>query len=278
MMKLSWMARATDAEAFEQHLEFAGDIGLDVIDFHLSGMPRDPAFIMRIKRMCVDAGLLIGYLGGGKFVGPLEERSTRLDIGRKDVDTAALIGAQMLRVFARFKWPETVEEQERFWGPMIEDFREISDYAAEKGVVIGLQNHNHSSFAMNADQVLRILKDVDRPNFTYIMDTGQWQGAVGGSPRGWRDLNVDIYRDYMERVAPHTTLVRAKIYKIDNGWEEWLDYPRIFKILRQNDFNGTVSIVFEGGQPPRNRVGMEECIKLAAGHLRDVMALSYLYH
>ena len=278
MMKLSWMARAMDAAAFEQHLTFAGDIGLDVIDFHLSGMPRDPAFIMRIKRMCVDAGLLIGYLGGGKFVGPLEERSSRLDIGRKDVDTAALIGTQMLRVFARFKWPDTVEEQERFWGPMIEDFQIISDYAAAKGVVIGLQNHNHSSFAMNADQVLRILHDVDRPNFTYIMDTGQWQGAVGGSPRGWRDLNVDIYRDYMERVAPHTTLVRAKIYKIDNGWEEWLDYPRIFKILHQNDFNGTVSIVFEGGQPPRNRFDAQECIKLAAGHLRDVMALSYLYH
>ena len=193
-------------------------------------------------------------------------------------DTAALMGAQMLRVFARYKWPDSVEEQERFWGPMIEDFREISDYAAGKGVVIGLQNHNHSSFAMNADQVLRILREVDKPNFTYIMDTGQWQGAVGGSPRGWRDLNVDIYRNYMERVAPHTTLVRAKIYKIDNGWEEWLDYPRIFKILRQNDFNGTVSIVLEGGQPPRNRVDAQECIKLAADHLRDVMALAYLYH
>ena len=278
MMKLSWMARATDAAAFEHHLKFAGDIGLDVIDFHLSGMPRDPAFIMRIKSLCVESGLPIGYMGGGKFVGPLEERSMRLDIGRQDVDTAALMGAQMLRVFARYKWPDSVEEQERFWGPMIEDFREISDYAAGKGVVIGLQNHNHSSFAMNADQVLRILREVDKPNFTYIMDTGQWQGAVGGSPRGWRDLNVDIYRDYMERVAPLTTLVRAKIYKIDNGWEEWLDYPRIFKILRQNDFNGTVSIVLEGGQPPRNRVDAQECIKLAADHLRDVMALAYLYH
>ena len=278
MMKLSWMARATDAAVFERQVQFAGETGLDVIDFHLSGMPRDPEFITKIKTMCVDAGLLIGYLGGGKFVGPLEERADRLDIGRRDVDTAALIGSQMLRVFARYKWPDTVEEQERFWGPMIEDFQIISDYAAAKGVVIGLQNHNHGSFAMNADQVLRILSDVDKPNFTYIMDTGQWQGAVGGSPRGWRDLNVDIYRDYMERVAAHTTLVRAKIYKIDNGWEEWLDYPRIFKILRQHDFNGTVSIVFEGGQPPRNRVDMEECIRLAAGHLRDVMALSYLYH
>ncbi len=278
MMKLSWMARATDAAVFERQVQFAGETELDVIDFHLSGMPRDPEFITKIKTMCVDAGLLVGYLGGGKFVGPLEERADRLDIGRRDVDTAALIGAQMLRVFARYKWPDTVEEQERFWGPMIEDFQIISEYAAAKGVVIGLQNHNHGSFAMNADQVLRILSDVDKPNFTYIMDTGQWQGAVGGSPRGWRDLNVDIYRDYMERVAAHTTLVRAKIYKIDNGWEEWLDYPRIFKILRQHDFNGTVSIVFEGGQPPRNRVDMEECIRLAAGHLRDVMALSYLYH
>ena len=75
MMKLSWMARATDAAAFEQHLKFAGDIALDVIDFHLSGMPRDPAFIMRIKSLCVEAGLPIGYMGGGRFVGPLEERS-----------------------------------------------------------------------------------------------------------------------------------------------------------------------------------------------------------
>ena len=65
-MKLSWMARATDAAAFEQHLKFAGDIALDVIDFHLSGMPRDPAFIMRIKSLCVEAGLPIGYMGGGR--------------------------------------------------------------------------------------------------------------------------------------------------------------------------------------------------------------------
>lgn len=278
MMKLSWMARATDANLFEQHVKFAGEVGLDVIDFHLSGMPRDPKFLTRVKRMCVDAGLPVGYMGGGSFVGPLDKRGERLEKGREDVDMVAFMGGQMLRAFARSKWPDTLEEQETFWSPMIEDFQEISDYAAEKGVIIGVQNHNHGSFAMNADQVLRILRDVDRPNFTYIMDSGQWQGAVGGSPRGWRDLNVDIYRDHMERVAAYTTLVRAKIYKIDNGWEEWLDYPRIFKILRKHDFNGNVSIVFEGGQPPRNRVGMEECIKLAANHLRDVMALAYLYH
>ncbi len=37
MIKLSWLARATDAEVFEEHVNFAVDAGLDVIDFHLRG-------------------------------------------------------------------------------------------------------------------------------------------------------------------------------------------------------------------------------------------------
>jgi len=118
---------------------------------------------------------------------------------------------------------------------------------------------------------------VNRENFTYLMDSGQWQGSIGGSPRGFRDINVDIYKDYMERMAPHTTLVRAKIYKIDNGWEEWIDYPRVFKILAKAKFNGNVSIVFEGGEPPRNRFDDDQCVALAAKHLREVAALSNLY-
>ncbi len=286
-------------------------------------MPRDPKFLTRIKAMCARGGLPVGYMGGGSFVGPEEARAERLEKGRADIDMAAFMGAQMLRVFARHKWPDTEEEQEKFWGPMIEDFQECADYAAQKGVVMALQNHNHGSFAMNADQVLRILREVDKPNFTYIMDTGQWEGAIGGSPRGWRDFTVDIgprYRDHMERVAEHTTLVRAKIYKIDNGWgegsrggsprgwhnteldiyreyharvapyatgvrakiyridngyEEWLDYPRFFKILRDADYNGTVSIVFEGGVPLRNRFDKEQCIEMGARSLRETIARAY---
>ena len=44
---------------------------------------------------------------------------------------------------------------------------------------LGLQNHNNGSFAMTADQVLRILRETDRENFTFIMDTGQWLNAIG---------------------------------------------------------------------------------------------------
>lgn len=73
----------------------------------------------------------------------------------------------------------------------------------------------------------------------------------------------------VEQIAPHATYVRAKIYKIDRGREEWLDYERIVEILRQVDFNGNMSIVFEGRG---NAVSDLEAIGLAVDYLRGLLA------
>lgn len=270
MIKLGWMARATDAEVFEVHVRYARELGLDVIDFHLGGMPRDIGFVMRIKMMCVRAGLPIGYLGGGSLVGPLEHRTARMEQARSDVDMTAAMGGQMLRMFARHKWPDTREEQEYYWAPMVGDFRELSDYAAERGVVLGLQNHDNGSFCMTAEQALRILGDVDKENFTFLWDTGQWLGSIGSHPRGEFDANVDLYEDYLKPTAPYAASVRAKIYQIDTGVETYLDYPRIFGILKDVGYNGNVSIVYEGGEG-RNTCTPEEGVALAARYLRSVI-------
>ncbi len=273
MIKLGWSTRAPEPSGYASQVEFAKELGLDIIDFHLQGIPNDPVFLGQLKKQCLDAGLPIGYLGSGTLAGPVEAKDDRLGKAKGDVDIAAFLGAQSLRIFARGKWPEEREEQEAMWGPMIESFQELCDYAADKGVAIGLQNHNHGSFAMNADQVLKILSDTERENLTYIMDTGQWEGSLGGSPRGWMNVDVDIYKDHMERTAPYASCVRAKIYKIDGGREEWLDYLRIMGILQEVGFNGNVSICLETGD--RNECSQEECLRLAARHLRDVIAEVY---
>ena len=274
MIKLGWMARATDAEVFEEHVKFASDLGLDVIDFHLGGMPRDMDFIMKIKMMCVRAGLPIGYVGGGSLVGPLEEREERLAQAREDVDMAAAMGAQLLRMFARHKWPDTDAEQRKLWLPMIADFRALADYAIERGVILGLQNHDESSFCMTAEQALRILWEVNSDNFTFLWDTGQWLGSIGSHPRGEFDPRVDLYADYLEPTALFAGSVRAKIFQIDTGVETYLDYPRIFQILKDVGYNGNVSIVYEGAEG-RNTCTPEEGITLAVKYLRGVIGEVY---
>jgi len=267
------MARETANMTIESAIGLANELKLDAVDLHLSGMSRDADYLRRIKGLCLRYGLSIGYTGAGSFVGPAEEAGKRMAQGKADVDTTAFLGARLLRVFARHKWPDTVEEQEALWGPMIASFQELADYAAEKGVSLGLQNHDNGSFAMTADQVLRILRETGRENFSFIMDTGQWLGAIGSHPRGEFDPEVDLYEDYLERTAPCAAYVRAKIYKIDSGQEEWLDYERILQILQTVDFNGTIGLVFELGD--RNTCGYEECVRLAVQHLREVIAASY---
>jgi len=273
MIRLSMMVRETAGTSIESGIELAREVKLDGVDIHLSGLSRDPEYLRRIKRLCLKYGLSIGYVGGGSFVGPAEERETRMAQGRADVDVTAFLGAQLLRAFARHKWPDTVEEQEVLWKPMITSFQEISDYAGQKGVNVALQNHDESSFAMTADQVLRILREVDRENFSFLMDTGQWKGSIGSHPRGEFDPDADLYRDYLERTVSHATYVRAKIYKIDNGREEWIDYARVLQILHGVNFNGTIGLVFELGD--RNRYGLNECICLSVRHLREVIAASH---
>ena len=120
----------------------------------------------------------------------------------------------------------------------------------------------------NVCGVLRILDEVNRENFTFILDTGQWCGSPGTNRAGTSEKDADIYK-YMEQTAPYASYVRAKIYKIDSGQEEWLDYKRIIRILKAANFNGNMSIVFEDRG---NRCDYTQAIGLAVRHLRQLLA------
>ena len=115
---------------------------------------------------------------------------------------------------------------------------------------------------------LGCLRETNRPNFTFIMDTGQWEGSPGAGQTGPENADDRLY-DYMEKVAPYASHVRAKIYKIDEGKEEWLDYPRIFTILKSIRYNGSVGIVLEGSD--RNGCSDRESIKRAVKYLRRLI-------
>ncbi len=111
---------------------------------------------------------------------------------------------------------------------------------------IGLQNHNHTNITSTGEDVLRLLKEVDHPWCTHILDTGQYLGSRGAG--GFAEADLDKHNVYqsIEKTAPRAVFVRAKLYRLRDGKETWLDYDRIFKILRRVKFNGFVSLCYEG--------------------------------
>ena len=270
MLKISMQARERPDSSLEWQVDFAKRIGLDMIDFHLGGYPRDPEGLMKIKQMSLRAGLPIGYLGsGGGYRGTDEEIATRVESDKKDVDAAVFLGAPLIRLMSgRPKLDDP--DPESTWTRGAAGFQQVADYAAECGIFIGLQNHPPPA-APRGEDILRMLEMVNRDNATHILDTGQWWGSIGADPRGQFDPDVDIY-EYMTQTAPHASSVRAKIYKIDTGKEEWLDHERILRILHEVGYNGALCICFEG---QGNKSSYEDCMKMSVAHLREVTAKVY---
>ena len=251
-----------DPKAFpdvESFISLGHELRLDVIDFraNVGFQSRNRDYLRKIKIKCLKAGLPIGYLSsGGHFVGTDEELDAKVTQAKADVEMAVFLGAPMIRLFCG-------APEEGAGDSEIRCFQQVCDFAADAGIVVGLQSH-----PCTGDDVLRILHETDRENFTFILDTGQWVGSPGRN-RGIGDPDIDIYR-YMEQTAPYASYVRAKIYKIDTGREEWLDYSRIVGILKSANFNGTMSITFEGKDV--NQCDDRETFRLAAEHLRDMIA------
>ena len=82
-------------------------------------------------------------------------------------------------------------------------------------------------------------------------------------------LCAQVY-GYMEQCAPHAAHVRAKFFHVDDGAESWLDYQRIVRILDGAGFNGTLGIVFEGGDV--NDATDKEVFTLCRDELRRLTA------
>ena len=249
----------------EDFIQTCHDLRLDCLDFHQRAFASaDVGYLLGIKRQCLDLGLPVGYLGvAGGFAGDEDFQRDKIAEAQSAVDMALILGAPLIRVFG---WStQETEGRDPMFAALARCLREVSAYGAEKGVVVAMQNHDNRNLAATGPDVLRIIADVDHPNFSFIMDTGQWRGSPGAS--GEPDADVDIY-GYMAQTLPHTSYVRCKIYKIASGREQVLDYERVAGILKAGNYNGCISIVYEG-QEPDDRT---ELIGKAASHLRDLLS------
>ena len=261
MIKIGSNYLSLQNTSIETFIEIAYDLRLDIVDFHQRAFASTaPEYLSSIKMLCLRYGLPIGYIGvSGLFIGTETQRQEHLQRCKDAVDLAAFLGAPIIRVFCATS-PKKEADSGDVWSKMIIGYQEIADYASKKGIAVGLQNHPSTG-----DEMLSIRRETDRKNFAFIMDTGQWIGSPGASPRGETDPDIDFYH-FMEQTAPYATYIRTKFYKIESGKEQWLDYERIIGILKDIKYNGCISIVYEGEREDR-----VEQVRLAANYLRQLL-------
>jgi sugar phosphate isomerase/epimerase len=113
---------------------------------------------------------------------------------------------------------------------VIESIEKCLSAAERYGVLLALENH--WGLGLTPEGLLRIVKAVDSPWLKILMDTGNFL--------------EDPY-EKLEKIAPYTVFVQAKTYYGGGTYYTLdLDYDRIAKILKKNDYKGYISLEFEG--------------------------------
>ncbi|MGI8913489.1 MAG: sugar phosphate isomerase/epimerase family protein [Chloroflexota bacterium] len=254
MMKLSVLSlsfkRAFQAGAMDvtEFADVCRELNADGIDFNANsigeGAGSSVAAIIALKERCIRHGLAIACLSiSNNFGKPATHMAEEIAMTKRWIDRALLLGAPQVRVFAGI--PNTGEPREATWRRCSAALKEVADYGYTQGVLVSLQNHNHGALTETGDDVLRFLQEAG-PHLSHVWDTGQYVGSPGASGAdAAAGAQEALYRS-LQQTAPYATHVRCKFYRLVGGSEAWLDYPRIFAMLRAARYNGFCSIVYEG--------------------------------
>ena len=164
--------KATGANYFDV-CNKAKELGYDAIEFidlSLEVQPADSveALAVAIREHCAALELPIAAY---TVSGDLLNRENEVEALKKKVDIAALLGAKVMRHDVFFSMPEgmTWREAVKIVAPKV---REITEYAAQKGIKTCTENHGHIMQA--AERVEELILTVNHPNYGWLVDMGNF--------------------------------------------------------------------------------------------------------
>jgi sugar phosphate isomerase/epimerase len=221
-------------------------LDLDGLDIHVSQLKSqiDRAYLKEVRRGCLNRGMPIASICvSTEFGRSAEAVPKELEKARVAMEAGMFLGAPILRTFVGSS--PSPDKQEEAFRRGVEALRKAAEIGAELGMPVSLQNH--SGLTSTGADMLRFHREVNHPNFTLLLDTGHFAGRNGPNGPKIPGTTYDDYYHSIEQVASLTQFVRAKVYDLDeSGREKWIDYDRVFGILRKLHFNGFISMIYEG--------------------------------
>lgn len=207
--------------------------GVELLGHHFPSKDKDD--LRRLKKACTDRFLSIAMVsaGGHLTVSDDQERTKQIEQIRQWVDVAAFLGAPRVRFFCG-SGDELRAGGETLYNKVRDAVGQIARIGEANGIVMALENHGGTS----ADQVLRLLNDVNNDYLKLTLDVGNFPPTSHVGP--------DTYNS-IRRCAPHASIVHAKFFNVrDDGSDSEFDWHNIHAILRQAEYRGFLSVEYEG--------------------------------
>ena len=244
-----WRFRPDTKLGIEECIDLAADAGFDGVEvLHIQMADESNAAMQRIKQRAFRRGMdLCGFSTHQSFVSPdKDKRQANIDRTIKCIEMAYAMGIPTIRVNTG-RWGTTKSFDELMANkgiePRLEGYTDDQGFewvyeglekclpAAERcGVVMGLENH--WGLGRTAEGVLRCINHIDSPWLRATLDTGNFL--------------ENQYEQYRQ-LAPEAVFVQAKTYFGGGTWYDLeIDYDEVAAILRSVNYQGYISLEFEG--------------------------------
>lgn len=206
---------------------------------------------LEISSLAASADLLNGLDGSG-------DKKAEIERVKRMVDIAEILGAPRMRHDITMIQKENPRSYAALVPQLAESVREITEYAATKGIMT--MTENHGFFSQDSERVELLYNTVNHPNFALLCDIGNFTCA---------DENPAIA---VARIAPYVKYVHAKDFIIKSYYDDApgegafqsragnylrgtiighgnVPVKQCLHILKKAGYDGTIAIEFEGMEP-----------------------------
>lgn len=183
---------------------------------------------------------MVAIAGDSDFAVNEDEWPAQAARVRREVDFAAELGVDMLRIFVSHIPAEYVTEE--VWQRAIQNMRTVVPYAEDKGIRLAVENH--FGITGKTGDLIRILESVESPALGLLLDPANFVPCGQDPVQAAREL------------APHTVYVHLKDCVRNEGGAYYghdfvdvgagvVDYPGVLAELKAADYQGYLSIEYE---------------------------------
>ena len=161
-----------------------------------------------------------------------------IDQHKKWIELAAELDCQSVRVnLVGSKNPDEWIKRS------VEGLIGLSGFAKQFGLNIIVENHG--GFSSNGSMLAKVMRETDLENCGTLPDFGNFCTKGGYNEcKEW----YDIYKG-VEELMPFAKSLSAKSYSFNSeGFENRIDYIKMIKIIKKNNYKGYIGVEYEGDE------------------------------
>lgn len=225
---------AAKTMTYDDIVRRAVDWDVDGLDLTVYWFPSaGPEFTLPLRRLAYLQGVEIYSISVRSELtrASAEERRKEVESLYRWIDVANALGASHIRVFGGNVPKGATEEQAVPW--VVECLLRASDYAATRGVILGLENHG--GITLRAERIIEIVNKVDSPWVKINLDTGNFRSQVF---------------EQIQMCLPLTVNIQVKVEAPDeSGKRVPQDWDRVVRMVAGSGYKGYLALEYEAEEP-----------------------------